>query len=305
VNLEVSEGEFLALLGANGAGKTTILKIIATLLLPDAGSVSVLGHDALKHGRQVRAQMGYVLADERSFHWRLTVRENLEFFAGLNRLDGGPARARIDHLLSRLDLLEVEASSFSALSTGMKQRLAVARALLPRPRVLLMDEPTRSVDVANASHVWQLVREEMADANGCVILVTHNVQEALGLCDRLAILSEGQIVVDTPAHRLNALAADLDGFSLAVRGLTPTALASLSRFPGIRDIRIASQLKGEQTLDVWTEDGDLPLASFISELTSLGATLCSLRRATSLQGVLERLLGAHDLAGPQPEKVLV
>jgi ABC-2 type transport system ATP-binding protein len=304
VDLTVERGDFLALLGANGAGKTTILKTIATLLLPDAGTVRVLGHDAVAEARRIRGQVGYVLADERSFHWRLGARENLEFFAALSGLHGPETRRRIDHLLDRLDLSRAGDRDFGAFSTGMKQRLAVARALLPRPRVLLMDEPTRSIDAAHAAEVWRLVRDQVEAVEGCVVLVTHQIQEALATCGRIALLADGQIALDTSSRQMGALTSELDGFTLAVRGLAARDLRVLEQHPGIRSVRVASQLAGEQTLELWTAGGDAPLAGFISELTALGATICSLQRATPLQGVLERLAVA-DGRTTEPREVPV
>ena len=151
VSLTVEEGDFVALLGANGVGKTTLMKMIGTLLLPDSGSIYVLDHDAVREERAVRADVGYVMADERSFHWRLDARQNLDFFARLDGIRASERAARIDYLLRRLDLASATRRPFGQFSTGMKQRLAVARALLKRPRVLLMDEPTRSIDPAHAA----------------------------------------------------------------------------------------------------------------------------------------------------------
>lgn len=291
VDLRVAQGDYVALLGSNGAGKTTLLKSIATLLEPDAGAVHVLGHDVSKGARRVRELVGYVLADERSFHWRLTAAENLAFFA---QLDGMPPRARdarIQYLLDRLDLASADGKQFGSFSTGMKQRLAVARALLKSPRVLLMDEPTRSIDPAHAADVWRLVREEVEAAEGCLVLVTHQIQEALSLCSRVAILSDGQIVLDTTGSALEKIATDLDGFAVSVRGLPPAGIETLRLVPGVRSVRVASQIAGEMTLEVSTQRGaELPLATFIEELTGAGATLCALQRATPLQSVIERLL---------------
>jgi len=291
VELTVAAGDYVALLGANGAGKTTILKSIATLLLPDAGTVSVLGQDVTREASSVRRSVGYVLADERSFHWRLTARENLDFFARLEGIRSNDARERIQQLLDRLDLAKSADRSFGEFSTGMKQRLAVARALLKRPAVLLMDEPTRSIDPAHAADVWRLVRDEVAAVNGCLVLVTHQIQEALSLCSRVAILADGQIVLDTTASSMERFAADLDGFTISVRGLAPAGLEELRRIPGIRDVRVASQMAGEQVLEVATTVGsELPLGVFIESITGMGGTICSLQRATPLQGVVERLL---------------
>ncbi|MCK9518164.1 MAG: ABC transporter ATP-binding protein [Dehalococcoidia bacterium] len=290
VDLSVAQGDFLALLGANGAGKTTILKIVATLLLPDAGSARVLGADVTRHRSIAAENVGYVMADERSFHWRLTAEENLDFFARLDRLSPRERKLRVRELLTRLDLHSAGNRPFGQFSTGMKQRLAVARALLKRPSILLMDEPTRSIDPAHAAAVWQLVREEIAAADGCLVVVTHQVQEALSLCSRVAILADGQVALDTTASTMERYAGNLTGISLSVRALPQGGIEQLRCVPGVRDVRVASQLGGEQLLEVWTADGDLPLAGLIGEITGMGGAVCSLQRATPLQAVVERLL---------------
>jgi ABC-2 type transport system ATP-binding protein len=296
IDLEIHEGDFVALLGANGVGKTTVMKTIATLLHPDSGTVTVLGHDSQRHEKRVREAVGYVMADERSFHWRLSGPENLEFFAKLDGIGALAGRERIAHLLSRLDLSGAGERPFGQFSTGMKQRLSVARALLKRPRVLLMDEPTRSIDPAHAAEVWRLVREEMEAVSGCLIVVTHQIQEALSLCSRVAILASGQIVLNTSARSMERYAADLDGFTVSVRGLAQGGLEQLRTFQGIRDVRVASQVSGEQVLEVSTHNGDLALAGFLGEITGMGGTICSLQRATPLQGVVERLLSGEKEA---------
>lgn len=289
VDLRVERGEMVAILGANGAGKTTILKTIAALLLPTSGSVRVGGHDVAREVRQVRGLTGYVLADERSFHWRLTARENLEFFAALGGLHGAQRRIRIRTLLERLDLLDAADRSFGEFSTGMKQRLAIARALLARPRVLLMDEPTRSVDAPHAAAIWQLVREETADVDGCVMLVTHQMGEALSACGRIAVLDGGRIISDTPTQAAASYATGLDGYVVSVQGLSPAGLAALERIEGVCGVRVASRVGGEQVLELWTRNGDVSVADFIGAITGAGAMICSLQRATPLQGVLGRL----------------
>ncbi len=298
IDLEVNQGDYLALLGANGVGKTTLLKAMATLLYPDSGELNILGVGVRNNGDVVRRNVGYVLADERSFHWRLTGSENLEFFGKLDAMEPSQRSARAKLLLERLDLASAKDRPFGEYSTGMKQRLAVARALLKRPRVLLMDEPTRSIDPAHAAEVWRLVREEVEEVAGCLVLVTHQIQEALSLCSRVAILADGQIALDTTAQQMERFAGDLDGFSISVRGLSGAGLIQLRSVPGVCDVRVASQVAGEQVLEVSTSSGDLPLGGFIEELTGLGATVCSLRRATPLQAVVQRLLtGTPQEAG--------
>jgi energy-coupling factor transporter ATP-binding protein EcfA2 len=161
-----------------------------------------------------------------------------------------------------------------------------------------MDEPTRSVDAAHADDVWRLVRTEIESVEGCVVLVTHQFEEALAQSARIAVLADGRIGLDSRTDRLGSLAVGLDGFTLSVRGLAPCDLAALARFPGVRDIRVASQLvAGEQTLEVWTHESDLPLAGFLGQLTLSGATICSLQRSPPLHGILERLTAATATCG--------
>lgn len=299
VSFEVSPGGRTALLGANGVGKTTVLKAIAGLLQADRGRVELFGRDVSRARRYPRG-VTYVLADERSFSWRLTARENLEFFAALNHLPGREVQPRIHYLLERLDLAAAADVGFWKFSTGMKQRLAIARALLTRPRVLLMDEPTRSIDATHAAEVWRLVRDEMDQGDGCLILVTHQLQEALSLCDRVAILADGQIALETPTDALHFYTADLDGFTLTVRGLTSEAMAAGQCFPGIRELRLCAEIGDDQVLELWVGDNSFALGDFLDAFTSAGAVICSLQRTTPLQAVLQRLLapaGERSTAG--------
>jgi ABC-type methionine transport system ATPase subunit len=146
LDLEVGRGRVFCLLGPNGAGKTTLIKVLATLVLPDGGRASVAGYDVALEPGPAKNAVGYAVSDERSFYWRLTGRQNLEFFGALYGL-GGPARdRRIDELLRLAGLEEAADLRFNGYSTGMRQMLAFARALLADAAILLVDEPTRSLD---------------------------------------------------------------------------------------------------------------------------------------------------------------
>ena len=296
IDLELAQGEFVGLLGLNGAGKTTILKTVATVLTADSGTVRVLGYDADKEGRHVRDRLGYVLADERSFYWRLSARANLEFFASLDNLHGSAARARIDYLLARMDLLKDADQPVQSYSTGMKQRLAIVRGLMKRPRVLLMDEPTRSIDSVHSAEVWLLVRQELEENHGCLLMVTHQIQEALSVCNRIAILSDGQIVLDTTAAMMERHTVDRDGFTVSVRGLELADLEVLRSCDGVLAVHLAGEVAGEQFLDIRTRDDEEPLAGVIGRITEMGGTVCSLKRVAPLQGVVERLLAGQGEA---------
>ena len=193
VDLHVKTGEIFGLLGPNGAGKTTLLKILSCLVLPDSGRAELGGED-VRHENRVKPRLGLVHSDERSFYWRLTGRENLRFFARLYDVPGKRIDSRIDELLRKVDLVEAAPRRFSDYSSGMKQRLAIARALLHDPPILLMDEPTRSLDPSASLSLRALIRDELQGRDGkTVLLATHNLREAEALCDRIAILVEGTV----------------------------------------------------------------------------------------------------------------
>ena len=154
VNIKVQEGEVYGLLGPNGAGKSTLIKILCTLILPSEGEAYVNGYDVVKEGQQARESLGFVTTDERSFYWRLSGRENLQFFATLYNLPQSVVRSRTEELLDVVRLKHRADEPFYSYSAGMKQQMAIARGLLNDPAVLFMDEPTRSLDpgAARRSH---------------------------------------------------------------------------------------------------------------------------------------------------------
>ena len=193
VDFHVKTGEIFGLLGPNGAGKTTLVKILACLVLPDQGRALVGGIDVRKED-EVKPRIGLVHSDERSFYWRLSGRENLAFFARLYDVPGKRIAPRIRELLERVDLTEAADRRFSDYSSGMKQRLAIARALLHDPPILLMDEPTRSLDPESSLTLRAFILDELKGRDGkTILLATHNLREAETLCDRLAILVQGTI----------------------------------------------------------------------------------------------------------------
>jgi len=202
VSFNVHEGEIFGLIGPNGAGKTTLTKIIATLVQPTSGVVTVRGHDSVHDDEIVRRNVGLAGAEERSFYFRLTAEQNLLFFARLYGLSGSTARQRIDELRALFELEELRARRYAELSTGNKQRLSVARAMLANPPVLLLDEPTRSLDPLAAARMRATIKS-LAQSSGrraTVFLTSHNLAEVEELCDRVAVISKGEIrALDTPA----------------------------------------------------------------------------------------------------------
>ena len=223
VSFDVRDGEIFGLIGRNGAGKTTLTKIVATLVQPTTGSVSVKGSDSVLHDEQVRRHIGLATAEERSFYWRLTAEQNLMFFARLHGLSDRTTKERMRELFAQLELEEVARRRFGEMSTGNKQRLAVARAMLPTPPVLLLDEPTRSLDPLAAARMRELIRSLAQQQPPVTILLTsHNLAEVETLCERVAIISRGQIrALDTPQH-LRSLTSKTEQVHVTVSGLNGT-----------------------------------------------------------------------------------
>jgi len=200
VSLQVAAGEVLAFLGPNGAGKTTSIKMIAGLILPDAGSVKILEQDPHLNPKALRL-LGAVLEGNRNVYWRLTCQENLEYFGVLRGLRPKQARLRSQELLERFSLTHKRDRVVQSLSRGMQQKLAIAVALMHQPPLLLLDEPTLGLDVEATEDVKRLVREIAAE--GCaIVLTTHQLAIAEELSDRVAIINNGEVTVEESTDEL-------------------------------------------------------------------------------------------------------
>lgn len=216
VSLEVEQGEFFALLGPNGAGKTTLISVLGGLAVADAGSASILGHDVARDFRAARRSVG-IVPQEVVFDPFFTVRETLEFQSGYFGLRANGAW--IDELLERLGLAAKASANMRSLSGGMKRRVMVAQALVHRPAVIVLDEPTAGVDVELRQSLWGFVRDLNA-AGHTILLTTHYLEEAQQLCTRIAMMMDGRIVaLDSTASLLasfseRVLRVKLDGGEL-------------------------------------------------------------------------------------------
>ena len=200
VSFEVPSGSVLVLLGPNGSGKTTTLKLISTMLLPDAGRVLVQAADTTTNAAAVRDRVGFAVATERSFFPRLAARENLDFFAALDDIPRRARAERVDQLLNQTGLQDSADTLVMKFSSGMYQRLGIARALIKKPAVVLLDEPTRSLDPGSAAQFWNLVRD-LPSTGTTVILATHNFNEAVAVGNHVAILFKGSLAAE---RRLSA-----------------------------------------------------------------------------------------------------
>jgi sodium transport system ATP-binding protein len=218
ITFEASTGEIFGLLGPNGAGKTTTLRIICTLLAPDAGSVEVLGFDTRTDPQEVRRRVGVVTA-EIGVYPRLSARENITYFAELSGVADGALNKKVDAVIDRLDMGEFAKQRAESLSSGQKQKVAIARAIVHDPPVLMFDEPTSNLDVLASREI----REFMVESKGrgkCVIFSTHVLHDAERLCDRVTIIHRGQVVASGPTAEVRGAYVDLEDSFMHLVGAT-------------------------------------------------------------------------------------
>ena len=194
IDLQVKQGELFGLVGPNGAGKTTLIKMLSTLIVPTAGTARVLDYP-LNEDISIKKLIGLVTTDERSFYWRLTGRQNLEFFATLHSLSSEDIRARVEEVLDIVKLQDAADFRFQTYSTGMRQRLSIARAMIHQPILLFLDEPTKGLDPPSIHSMHQLIRKDLVDSKQITVFLTsHWLEEVEQLCDRIAIMNNGKII---------------------------------------------------------------------------------------------------------------
>jgi len=229
VSLAVPRGAIFGLLGPNGAGKTTFLSILATLLTPDGGSVCVLGHDVVREAGALRRRLN-MASGRPSFLWSLRVGEILAFYGRLYGLAGAPLRRRIDELIELAELGPHRRVPYSELSTGLKQRVALAKSLVNDPELLFLDEPTLGLDPDVSVRVRQHIAELRRERAMTIVLTTHNMREAEELCDEIAFIKEGRILARGTSGELKRQIGL--GEVIALR-LDPADVPWLAEAPGV------------------------------------------------------------------------
>jgi ABC-2 type transport system ATP-binding protein len=248
VSFKIERGEVFGLLGPNGAGKSTTIRMLCTLLEPSGGTARLNGYDIQKQANQVRQSLGAVLGGERSVYWKLTARENLEYFAALYHIPPEIARRRVKMLLDRVELTSRADELVEKFSSGMKQRVAIARSLLSDPPIILLDEPTLGLDPQAARHVREMVKELKAEGH-TILLTTHYMEEADQLSDRIGIIDQGKIIaLDTPAALKRRISQN-DVIRMEISGWHADLGDVLKTLPGVEDLA-TSHLDGTALWEV-------------------------------------------------------
>jgi ABC-2 type transport system ATP-binding protein len=294
MDLTVGRGRVFALLGPNGAGKTTLIKILSTLLIPTRGMARVLAHDVVRDVKEVRSAVGLVLGGERGLYDRLTAWDNLVYFAelyGMGRWDG---RARVAEVLDLVELADSRDKRVEQFSRGMKQRLHIARGILHRPQVLLLDEPTIGVDPVGARRLRSLVRH-LNDQGTTILLTTHYMHEAEQLAHDVAILREGRIVVRGSPQDVRRLARVQGVVEAVADGIPPKVLASIGGWPTVTGVDVYEHQGRQHLLIGTTGGGEVEIRQLDHRLRDVGLHMSGWRPATLEDAYVEFV--ATDRAG--------
>ena len=295
VTLSVERGEIFGILGLNGAGKTTLLKIFATLILPNSGQALVNGFDVVRQEGEVRRSIGFVVNEERSFYWRLTGWQNLSFFGVLDDI---PPRVLDKRIVGILDLVGLQKDAHRMVkdySTGMKQRLAIARGLLTNPDILILDEPTRALDPVAAGNLREFISTVLVGKEGkTVCLATHNLAEAETLCTRIAVLHNGRIRACAEPAGIRKIIGRRQIIEIQLSSPAPGVRETIERFCEHHGLVLHryEQAGGQITLTV--SPGDV--LNDISEIVglfrnmNLAVRACRLSGETTMEGAFRELV---------------
>lgn len=270
ISLDVQPGEIFGLLGPNGAGKTTLIKIITTLLLPTSGEAWVNGYPVLIDENKVRASVGCMLMGERGLYWKLTGRENLEYFGALYHLSPNERRRRAQEIIGLLDLDEIADRTVETYSSGQKMKLAFGKALINDAPVLILDEPTNTLDLPSASELRAIVRRLNAQGK-TIIYTTHIMAEAETLCDRVAIIDYGQLLAIGTVEELKA-SLERDQVTHIEGVISEAAAAAVRALPFVEKATRRAK-NGANRLTIVTRDGRDVLPQIISALMQSGAQI--------------------------------
>ncbi len=265
VDLQIEEGEIFGILGPNGAGKTTLLSILCTLLLPDRGNVHILGMDGIHDEQQIREKVN-VVSGNANFLWSLTVKENLHYYGMLYGLTGKEREIKVETLIDLFNMKEYLNIPFDELSTGMKQRLSLAKSLINDPEVLFLDEPTVGLDPDVSIRIREEILSIHKQKGITILLTTHNMKEAENLCGRIAFLKEGRIVTTGTAEALKRMVRIGDQLRIEFEGTIHED--ELLRADGVINFTISNSL-----CEIMVDDGERRLGNLIALLSQGGVQI--------------------------------
>ncbi len=271
IDLEIYDGEIFGLLGPNGAGKTTLIKCLTTLLLPTSGTAWINGYNLQKHENLVRASIGCMLMGERGLYWKLTGRENLDYFGSLYHVPKKIRRKKIEELIELLKLRDFIDRTVETYSSGQKMILAFAKSLINEAPILFLDEPTVTMDVHAARELRSIVKG--LNENGhTIVYTTHLMHEADELCDRVAIIDKGEIIALGSPQELKSSIEHKDAVN--VEGtIPPNVVDNIRALPGIREVIVKSESNGKTKLNILCENSRMMLPKIIEVMTTNNAQI--------------------------------
>ncbi len=266
ISFDIYRGEIFGLLGPNGAGKTTTIKMITGLLRPTSGNVKVMGEDVDKKPLQALGKIGTVLAGDRSIYWKLTARENLEYFAALYGCSKSEGARRSEEILKRLELIDKADELVEKFSTGMKQKVALGKALIPNAPVVLLDEPTLGLDPQSALNLREIILDIKREGR-TVLLTTHYMEEADFLCDRIAIVDGGKIIaLDTP-EKLKSRLHQTKIIKIRVSSAKEELIVELESLSAVEKVIVEySEEDRSYILTVHHNDGEIIIQNILDSL---------------------------------------
>src|SRR3989449_5707771 len=293
VSFKVKKGEVFGLLGPNGAGKTTTIKILCTLIQPTSGDAFVNGHSVTRSPQKARQDLGVMLTGDRTLYWKLSGRENLEYFAALYHMNRAQAKKRIQDLLKLVGLDERQDTLVENYSTGMRIRLSFIKGILHEPPVILLDEPTMSLDPQSARLIREII-QDMRRQGHAILLTTHYMEEADQLSDRVAVIDHGKIIAMAPPSELKRSVMKTEVIEIEAQNIDPQIVEKLKGIPSVNEvvstIQDPSSLGG--MVKVHSNDGKNTIPEMLGILVKGGVEVSNVKIATpTLEDVFIRLTG--------------
>jgi len=291
VDLTIEKGELFGVPGPNGAGKTTLTRILATILLPTSGSAQVFGLDVVKKAKEIRPRIGIVFGGERGLYWRLSGRDNLQYFADLYRMPPEVTKKRIPELLELVGMTERANERIEGYSRGMKQRLHIARGLLHDPELLFLDEPTIGLDPVAARDLRQVIHD-LCIAGKTIFLTSHYMFEIDALCNRVAVVNKGKILITDTPSALKKLVANLEVVEIECFGVPNELIEKLRHHPCVESVNV-ELLDQTQLLQIQAPAGAEKVQEFLAILNGVQVRKVVTRQPT-LEDAYVKLVGKES-----------